>query len=942
MRNNSLFFCVLLLCGCVALWAGGNREKNESRTATDPGGFSDSIDISEHKPGKYNFYLEATDKAGNVSRAGPDNIFIDPASDLPMATIINPLPNMRVQGNLNIVGIAMDDDGVGYVEYAISRANGEEVTRVRASGAEYWSSFLDTTNDAIWTDGVYTITAWAVDINGLSGIASVYRNGTPVSPKSHKKHQVSWHLDRKNPETIVTSHDVGALVSGNIRLRGNVIDGNGISSFSYSVDGGNRYSAVRTTSDRRSGIDSWDIAINTRAFDDGPAVIWFKAVDGQGSVGTAAHLLFVNNAGPNVEIMHPPPTDVVNGIFTVAGYASHPVGLKSVSWKADKANGEFDMVTGNPWWSTEIDLRGSRASSVEVEIRAVDVSGNTTVKRQRYRVNQAADLPVVTLQEPSVGVVLGEDGKLVVKGSAIDDDGVASVFYSVGGGAAVEIPTSGYFQFAISGIPEGTHNLDIWAKDITGVIGPRVQVKGVVVPGAAPEPRIVSFSPAGRGAIPAAFHTGMTITPEHRSMELTVKSSTLASAAVAFGNSLPVQVRTSAGRDGLFRATVPVPALSPGFTRIELRATDRQGREVVYNEYVIVTEAYNMPFTWIRPNMTADGRILLGSSLETVMGLSGRRVSWASIQGDGSEHCAVEVDAFGRVLLQARQEGSFGPLTLTHDGVDSSPFMLLADFSGPAITLQESLDGKWVQTSVPLSFNVSGRNRVAEVTYSIDMGVTWHTFEAAVEPWFHAMDISQTIDISGMQDGAIYIIIRAVGEYGRETVTGFTVFKDTVPPAASLVMPVADARVNGTIRMGFSVQEAGSLKSVAYYRPASAEDEEVPGLAWEVFRSSDWKRNYAPIFIEVLMDSMRMPLDQTMRFVFEDEAGNSSEVSFWPFIIDTEMDIPEVHIVLPAEDEVITTDFIVSGVMFDDDAIQQIYWKIDDGEESILVAEHGF
>jgi len=219
------------------LWAGG-RQANESKTAEDPAAFKDVIDTTEKKPGKWNYYLEATDKANNVSLAGPDNIFIDPASDLPRATIINPLPNMRVQGNLNIVGIAMDDDGVKNVWIKITRGKdgkGEELLNTQVDGADYWSYYLDTTDPEIWTDGVYSITAWAIDINDLSGISDTF------PAKSHRKHTVYWNLDRKKPEILVTSHEVGALVSGGVKLKGTVADGNGINALSYSTDGGVKY-----------------------------------------------------------------------------------------------------------------------------------------------------------------------------------------------------------------------------------------------------------------------------------------------------------------------------------------------------------------------------------------------------------------------------------------------------------------------------------------------------------------------------------------------------------------------------------------------------------------------------------------------------------------------------------------------------------------------------
>jgi len=944
MGKKILFFCTFFVL-CAALWAGGHREGNESRAAADPSGFTDTFDTSEKKPGKWNYYLEAKDKAGNVSLSGPENILIDPESDLPRTTIINPTQNMRVQGNLNIVGIAVDDDGVDFIALSIKKGRddpyGEEMVYTRAEGADYWSYFVDTTDQDRWTDGEYTITAWATDITGLSGVSEKFK------VKQHKKHVVHWHLDRKKPLTEVTSHDVGALVSGKINIRGTVSDGNGIFSLAYSLDGGKRYIPARTSLDKRTGNHLFNINLNTNTIEDGPHVIWFRSQDGQGSVGTAAHLLFVNNAGPDVQIVYPPADTVVNGVFTVAGYASHPVGLQSVTWKADRFVGELPLVIGNSWWSTDIDLRGSRSSNVEVEIRATDVSGNVTVRRQRYKIDQTADLPIVTLQQPAANAVAGENGEIVVIGSVADDDGAASVFYSLNAQAPVEIPCSGAFQFIIPGAAEGAHTVEVWAKDITGITGPRVQVRGITVPGALPEPRIANFtSGIGNNAAVNEFYTGMIFQwgplgqRMRTNMFVNIKGSSVASATASFGNQPAVPIRPLIGKDGVFTGSVVVPDNLPeGVNTIELRAVDRFGREAVYEEYFFVNNADNYPFTWIRPKETADGKILLTGSDDTLLGLYREyQVVDVTLQGPGAENVYVQPYQTG-VVLGAHREGSFGPFTINiNDVAQPQRFSVIADFSGPELTVHEAPEGKWVQTKVPLVLSVAGANRITSVEYSLDMGATWEPMLSESEAAQLARNprIDRTIDITGAQDGSISILVRATNEAGRTSVKNFTVLKDTVAPEAELITPIADARVNGTIRMGFSVKEGGKLKSIKYKNPNPRFND------IEVFANYDRNKDYSLMFMDPLMDAIGMPLAENMIFVFEDEAGNTSQVDYWPFIIDTEMDIPTALISLPLDNEVITTDFLVSGVMYDDDAIRQIYWNIDDNQPQTIVAEYGF
>ena len=52
------------------------------------------LDLSAYAPGKYNLVVEGKDKAGNVTRAAPMNIYVDPKAGIPVISVINPIPLM--------------------------------------------------------------------------------------------------------------------------------------------------------------------------------------------------------------------------------------------------------------------------------------------------------------------------------------------------------------------------------------------------------------------------------------------------------------------------------------------------------------------------------------------------------------------------------------------------------------------------------------------------------------------------------------------------------------------------------------------------------------------------------------------------------------------------------------------------------------------------------
>lgn len=1063
MTKKTYFLFLFLLISSLAVFAGGNRD-NESHQAEDPSGFDDTLDTSgrlTNKRRKYNFYLEAEDKGGNTTITGPYNIFLDPESDLPVVTIINPRENMHTQGNLNIVGTCTDDDGVALVEVWF---NDDESTKVRAEGTDFWLFNYDTTR---LPDKLYSISARGVDINGTAG----------------KVKRVEWHLDRKKPEISITSHESGALVNGRITIRGNVWDGNGIESLEYSVDNGASYQPVRTRYDRNTDQYSFDAAVDTKIFADGATVILFRSRDALNSEGVMSFLLFVNNTPPEAEIVYPAPDTAVNGIFTAAGYARHPMGIASLTWTLGKESGELPLIVGNPWWVKEFDIRGQNVRDLNLEIRAVDLSGNVTVTRRRLAVNQEADLPVVTLTEPAAGSMFSEAG-LSVSGVVADDDEAAAVLYSLNGEAPVEIACSDNFHFVIAppAVPARTNTVEIWARDITGVEGRKTLIRNIIDPGAAPRISVVSVS-SGSGrtaAVEGEFHSGMEINCEAgKFLDVVIQSgSPLQSISYQLGSREPVRISPRGSRGGEYIQTIPIgPDSDFGTVQLQITAADIYNREAALKDYIFVPDlsthaemaghvsadtlrngplslvglngltqwpnqiaiAYgarqpipisaviaegvqirrvtvsiadrpaingsvrnneiqarlppDLPLGLNRVTMTAvtrtdeeytvsgefwvvrptegrqidvgesftflappeaflrDNRVLLlrGQPTEGLYMFNGRSLKAAEISGEGSETFRIRLNEQGLVLLEGTQKGLFGPLTLTltssdnHEFTETRNFLVLDESSDVSV---RGPDNVWVQNSAEIHLQSRDAEWLQRLEYSVNQNNAWRELIPQSElsllgedaPYVH------TINLAGAADGSVNINVKAVDIAGRETIKTITVRKDTQAPLANLVVPIVAASVNGTIRMGMEIREAGRIASIHYERPGSAAEdgEEVPPYSKLAYSYSAEGGGMPLKFFDVVLDSVEMPLADDMSFVFTDMAGNTSRLSRWPFRIDGDMDLPVIQISLPIENEVITSDFVISGVSYDDDAVKYLHWRIDDEEEQVMEIQHSY
>lgn len=501
----------LLKAACVFIasfvFAAGKKDIEEESLGAQ-NSWQEYFDINEKKPGKYNVMVTAEDNAENKTIEGPFNIWIDPESDLPVVSITNPMEQMRIPGNLNIVGSCVDDDAVDHVNLILD-GNYDDIKT--AEGKDFWSFYVDTNN---LFEGPHTIEVYGTDINGLRGHSV----------------KLTWQLDRRQPVTTVRNYNMGDLVAGKIKLEGAVTDGNGIKSLEYSVDGGKVFHQAKikevkyAVPDEEGHTSEWvfSIPIDTTKFKDGPATCWFKAVDNTGSIGRFAFLYFIDNTEPDVKIITPKENEKCNGIFTVAGYAKDTIGIESVSWQWGNESGVFDLVPGNPYWVKEVSAMGKDKSEV-FSVTAVDVMGNSVTKKIVIPIDHEADKPVVHIKAPENNLALdGTKGSVYLRGIATDDDGVVSVTYSVDGGEEITINTTGIFSTELDQDFEyGEHRISVYATDRYGTRGDTVTVN-FIARGGLPEFDAAVFKYGDKSEL---FYNGMTVNPELDGIyEITAKS----------------------------------------------------------------------------------------------------------------------------------------------------------------------------------------------------------------------------------------------------------------------------------------------------------------------------------------------------------------------------------------------------------------------------------
>lgn len=663
------------------------ERKIRSKSVGPENSWQEKFDINnetEHEAGKYNVLVTAEDKAGNKTIAGPFNIYIDPKSDLPVCGITNPVHDMRVPGNLNIVGTCVDDDKVTEVWLIL---DGDEEHPVKANGTEFWSYFLDTTQ---LFEGPHTIEVYGID----NGNPDAYKDEkgvvdqSRVVPKKGERTKVTWQLDRRAPVIEVTNYTMGQLVSGKIELSGTITDGNGINTLEYSLDGGKYYSAAPIKEEKykersAEGLLSefkFSVPVNTKDFPDGVATCWFRARDNAGSVGNYAFLYFIDNTNPDIRIVTPAENEVKNGVFTVAGYAKDVNGIQKLSWQWGTETGDFELTPGNSYWVKEVNSIG-KLKSETFTVTGTDTMGNTVVVKRVIPLNQEDDKPVVTIGYPSNDVeVEGEDGSLFIRGIVTDDDGPVSVTYKLDDGEEITMDCLGVFYAPISAtLADGNHTIKAYGTDRFGVKG-NTTVTTFKSKGVAPTYGTPSYKAAGKSV---EFTDGLTVNPESDGTYEIPVNSTCGLSAVTYKIRWGKKEETEGSvnlKGGEKTVSVSVPlsgdSLPWGVARINIKATDIYGRDSEFNSIVKVRDLTKMwtdtPGVYFTDSTVSEDGTVLALKEKPLTGyFAGGRIASVSLS---PAQKGVEAAFKGNVI------------TLTSE-VDSSEFkVLVTDASGAVYT----------------------------------------------------------------------------------------------------------------------------------------------------------------------------------------------------------------------------------------------------------------
>jgi hypothetical protein len=798
-----------------------------------------SFDIEGKKAGVYNIVVEGRDSAGNVTVAGPINVRVDPKTDLPVAVISNPLPLMRVAGDLNLVGTCADDDGVSRVEYRVDAGEWQV-----AEGGAFWSKYFRASE---LEGGRRKISVRGVDVNGLVG----------------PERSVLFDMDKNRPLAAAEAPLAGALVGGVVAIRGTASDENAVVKVDYSVDGGKTFAEAKGGTDKKTGTRSFSANIDTRKLPDGPAAIWLRSTDGVGSVGEIPVLVVVDNTKPVVELVSPAPGEKVDAAFNLFGFSRDEVALASLSWKVGDLGGTIPLTRGDDFWSVPVKLPEAKGKDITLVLTAVDTSGNKSETKHKIELDLEADRPRTTILEPAPA--FRADGAAFLAGYARDDDGVAAVEYWVDKGSPVRLETTGAFGVELRDLATGKRVVSVRAVDLNGVVGPAasVEIESVGRNVGLEFRELVRGTGKGESAVP--FSAGMEYSPDlPAALRLRadggdvietvewrisgIEAGPLSGVGASGGG---VSGSKNLKSRGPVDILIPLPADGPyGALSVEVTCRDAAGRTYAASSHLYATNLSAVRgeagFVFVDERLGPDGSVRFaregGVSGPAPHPLRGRFVgatlSKVELEPRSS---AFSVSADGPLVTVSPAADSVGEKLVLVATTDrghvfrSAPFTLVSDVSGPELSL-DAQPRLFVGDRLTVAGRAADPN-VAAVRVSIASSSAAAEVTVAAVPAGSGADrgrFEASLDLSSLPDGPLAVEIVAADGAGNESRASLDLLKDTEGPAVQFVFPTSAA--DNRVAAGY-VSDPSGLSSVEFTRDGSTW-ERAAGLESFVFVSS--------------------------------------------------------------------------------------------------------
>lgn len=883
--------------------------------------FKLDIDTNRLEDGPQVFWFKSTDNTGSVGYAA-FLFFVD--NKKPALEIVSPLPDAKNLSQVAVVGTARDEIGLKGLTWEWKDKTGEIEL---VPGNIYWKQNFDFSGLASAEE---TVTFTLEDSTGNKEVLRV-----PVK------------IDREADKPVVQllSPFADAVISGRLPVYGFVTDADGAKEITYSIDG-----KESTTVEAKEGFS---LILDELAA--GKHKITVTATDMYGTKGLPVTVDFTSTGGNTELVMQ----DLVSGKSSAPFYPGIAVdkagnakltglirdygGFAKATWETEGIAPKpitLKTMTEKFWREFEIAL------SPDIPYGVVPITINATDKYDRsfsfttfVYVNNYTGI----YEKPALSLALAR--KNANDQVEIASDSPLTAYYSGEDIASVSLEPNTPF---LSASAQGKRV--IITPSQTGVEGTvRISIKTVGGETVTSEPVSVTtvnspsadvYSAAILKAVSKTatvdYFSGVQLAASDGTMRLegTVEQ-TIDRAEVSFNGGKEykgIDVKRN-NNQPLAAISIALPKELPyGKNEFTVRFTNKTKQTGYYSDFfykiddpgkTVLNTAEDLYF--IDSRITADNKAYIAPEKPLIGFFNGYTVASVEIKPATG---FLQASADGRkITITATGEGLSQAVEIVVKKTNGKTFVkklqFISDAGEPELTLTTPVAEEWYKNSVKIEGTANDKIGIAAVEYALNAEGTYKPM--TVKKSTEGVTFSETISLEAIADGTFPLFVKATDNSGKSTVKVIPLKKDTANAAFTLITPQEGVPVNGIFSVMADIADEGRIKTIEF---------------------SDDGKTYTPIeggrFLAYNLDLTKYKkLPEKFYFRVTDMAGNNA-VTNPVFNINYEADKPVAEIQIPEEEEVLRNDFVISGMVFDDDGVGAIYFRLDNGEFQKLEGGNSF
>jgi hypothetical protein len=835
--------------------------------ATGLGAWSALQDFTSVAEGQKRLFVKAKDSAGNWSTTAAVDLTYDKAS--PVATMTaDPTAKGYAEGGVEyregafaLRGDCDDDAGTAgrratTVTLTVSKDGGAATglslsSGGAASGAWTYSQAVNAATHA--DDGLYLYTLTVTDEAGRTSVATT-----------------SVRIDTTPPTISITAPAAGeALDVAGYTLRGSAYDlGSGFdaTSLKYVLDGVEKAPTLVgqgwTAAETLSGEGSFTLKA--------------KGQDRLGnSFETAEITFYYDMAKPDLaETTVGEDTKLTNAAFSLGGTAHDSNALKDIvvsatkggtlvhSWAAIALSGQDQA------WSQAVSLSDLSGDGTYVlTVTVSDIANRTTSLQRTVKIDTTK--PTIGTMNLAEGQLLEASSYTVIGTAGDSGSGVASVEYSLDGGATWSPATGGSnWAAALSGLSDGLAKaFRVRAVDGAGNVGDEV-AKGYKVDLAPPSLSVAGLAEGVTEYRNADVALSGTSADANGLSAFTVKYSKNGGPSVTLSSALP-------GAGDTWAASLPA-ATGDGSYAITIASTDMVGKTTTVQRAVVI-DTTPPTLTVASPaasELVAASTIGLSGTVEDNPGGKGvASLEYSLDSTDGSDGTWTSVGLAGYSWTAAgvaigAAEGSKSLWVRASDGLNAPAtkhVSFIYDAGPPVLTETTSLldESQAIKkAAVVFGGTVSDSNALARLELSVNGGAAT-TLTTSPGAW--------TYTLPAAVDGDYNLVFTAIDAAGRTTTQRRHVLMDATKPAKPVFTSSAGAYAESSLVVSGTSGDATSGLAAAWYRIDS-------GAAAALVGTDSW--------FQSLNTSALAEGSHSVTVWTEDRAGNLSDETSQSFTVD--------------------------------------------------------